>query len=300
MELDEERKLLLARTLSVPVQALDVAIDEGKSSGLVFHRKRATLPVSKTNQIRAILDFTRVQVDALLGSGRQSPTLMRTPLPEDGLTTPEEVAQGLRKRLALAPGPLPDIVQVLEQAGMAVVRRDLGSTQIDAIVSWPEGDWPLVLLGNHAPGDRQRFTLAHELGHAIMHQLPSEYQEQEADRFASEFLMPLQDIRSELKEISIPSLARLKSRWQVSMAALLRRARDIGTITEARYKALIIEMSRAGYRKREPVDIIVAGPQQIPEAIKRRLALGETPSDLAEAAHLTLDEFDTLYGNEER
>ena len=176
-----------------------------------------------------------------------------------------------------------------------MVARPLGSTRIDAIVSWPEGRRPLVLLGDHAPADRQRFTLAHELAHAVMHQVPTEDQESEADRFASELLMPASAVRAQMDGLTVPKLAKLKSEWGVSMAALLRRGRDLGGIGDARYRALNIELSRAGYRKNEPVRVLPEVPTLLPRVIQERLSAGESVAEIARSAQMTEDEFIEMY-----
>ncbi|MFX5225882.1 ImmA/IrrE family metallo-endopeptidase, partial [Acinetobacter baumannii] len=88
---------------------------------------------------------------------------------------------------------------------------------------------PCIFIDKNMPSDRQRFTLAHELGHAIMHKLPSENMEDEANRFASALLMPSKDIRPYLTgKITLEKLATLKLVWKVSMNALLKTAEREG------------------------------------------------------------------------
>ena len=176
-----------------------------------------------------------------------------------------------------------------------MVRRNLGSNLIDALISWPEGRTPLVLFGDHTPGDRLRFTLAHELGHAVMHKLPSDRQEAEADQFASEFLMPAADIRHDLDNVSLARLADLKLKWRVSMAALLRRAHDLGTISDFRYKQVNIELSTAGYRKQEPVSFAQETPRAVAGAISARVASGESIESIASQALMTPEELHHVY-----
>ncbi|MDR6508049.1 ImmA/IrrE family metallo-endopeptidase [Arthrobacter oryzae] len=293
--LDQERMQLLAKALDVPVEGLQLTRGDLGTPSHIFHRKRATLPVSRANQIRAQLDLAHMQIAAIFGNDRPPARLHRTPLPEDGYITPEDVARDLREELQLEDGPLENLVGVLEDRGVAVLRMDLGSTRIDALVSWPAKQWPLVILSDHAPADRQRFTLAHELGHAVMHEIPTENQETEADRFASEFLMPASSIRTELSDVSIPRLAKLKTKWGVSMAALLRRARDLGQISESKYKQMNIEFSKAGYRKSEPVQIPAEAPALIHRAIERRLNQGERIKDIALAASMNPSRFESTY-----
>lgn len=250
VELDPERAKSVAGALDVPQSALTVPVSALSSSN-VFHRKRATMPTSKANQVRAILDLTQLQVGAILANRRPPRRIESTPLPEDGYTTPEDIAKSLRKRIAPGVGPVQSVVATLESAGVPVVMRDLESSLIE---------------------------------------------EAEADRFASEFLMSARGIREDLATVSIPSLARLKPIWRVSKAALLRRARDLGQITESRSKSLSIEMSAAGYRKNEPVSISAEGPALIGAVLGERLAAGHTIESLAADAHMTTEEFQTTYG----
>lgn len=293
--LDNDRVSTLAKILDVPQDLLTTLVSEAGAPSTVFHRKRSTLPVSTANQLRAELDLTHLQVAGILGSEDSTLLLRREPLPDDGFDSPEDIARNIRSALELPSGPVLHLSLALETVGVVVIQRTLKSAQIDAIMSWPQGRRPLVMLGDHAPADRQRFTLAHELGHAVMHQVPTEDQEGEADRFASELLMPAASIRDQLNDLTIPKLAQLKSVWAVSMAALLRRARDLGTITDAQYRALNIEMSRSGYRTSEPVEVPRETPALVQRIIGQRMDAGETLAGLAASARMSENEFRALY-----
>ncbi|WP_152364939.1 helix-turn-helix domain-containing protein [Microlunatus speluncae] len=293
--LDAKRLATLAGVLGVPKELIATPVSEIGSSPYVFHRKRSTLPVSKANQLRAELDLIHIQVAGILREQSSEVRLPRLPLPEDGYDSPEDIARKVRLALGMSGGPALHLAGVLEQAGVVVVSRSLGSSRIDAIVSWPSGRRPLVLLGDHAPADRQRFTLAHELAHAVMHQVPTEEQENEADRFASELLMPAVAVGPQLDRITVPRLAKLKAQWGVSMAALLRRGRDLGRVNDTQYRALNIELSRAGYRTNEPVQVPREAPSLLSRIIQQRLRSGEVVADLARSARMTEDEFVDVY-----
>jgi Zn-dependent peptidase ImmA (M78 family) len=123
---------------------------------------------------------------------------------------------------------------------------------------------PLVFVNTNIPQDRLRFTLMHEIGHLVLHQSSSIREvsqeiEAEAHRFASAFLMPKQEIKPQLRDLSISKLAQLKRHWRVSMSALLMRAKELGTITPADERQLWRELSRHGWRKREPAQFDVHG-----------------------------------------
>jgi Zn-dependent peptidase ImmA (M78 family)/transcriptional regulator with XRE-family HTH domain len=294
IKLDDKRWAALARELDAPASLLASPTGPLDTRAVVFHRKRSTLPVSAAARLRAQLDLLHLQLGALLADAAPV-RITRFPLPPDGYVTPEEVAQRVRRELGVPAGPINDVVAVLEGAGVALVRRDLGSTKIDALMSWPPGSRPVVLLGAHAPGDRQRFSVAHELGHAVMHEVPGDDQETEADRFAAEFLMPRADIVGQLRDLTLAKLARLKGEWGVSMAALLRRARDLGQISESAYRRLSIDLSTAGFRTREPVEVLVETPRLVASRIRALLDSGITPHDLAALASMTVNDFANTY-----
>jgi Zn-dependent peptidase ImmA (M78 family) len=195
-------------------------------------------------------------------------------------------------------GPVCDMVAALEGAGAAVVTADLDSDRLDAVSQWDGRQAPLVLVGRHAPGDRCRFSLAHELGHLVMHQQPGNGpdQEKEADAFAAEFLMPAADIRSDLTgAIDLARLAGLKRKWRVSMAALLRRAQTLGTITDWHYRSVQVEMSALGYRTQEPVPLAHEHPRLLPNLVAKALEGGADVGELAACARLLPDDFHRLY-----
>ena len=137
----------------------------------------------------------------------------------DDFDTASDAALTLRREWGLAPGAVPQLIRLIEGAGGLVLVRDLGSRELDAVTQWIDGNPPLFLLNEHAPADRFRFSLAHELGHVIMHDAPglTAVQERQADEFASEFLLPASAIRAELKHgrMDLPRLLGLKHRWGV-------------------------------------------------------------------------------------
>lgn len=294
LEVDRARAEKLAGPLDAPVDLLGQPRSILGQPSVIFHRKRSSLAVSAMNRLRTQLDLLHLQVHSLLEDG-PAVELRRDPVSDDGYVTPEEVAYRTRRALRLPSGPVENVVDALEAAGVAIVRRDLGSPKIDALMSWPRDGRPVVLLASHAPGDRQRFSLAHELGHAVMHELPSEFQEQEADRFASEFLMPRTDLAGSLRGVTLTRLTRLKQQWRVSMAALLRRARDLGEISDSEYRTLNIEISQAGYRKAEPIEVPSEPPHLLTHRVEQLLAEGRSVDDLASRAWMTTNEFTQTY-----
>jgi Zn-dependent peptidase ImmA (M78 family)/transcriptional regulator with XRE-family HTH domain len=296
VDLEADRLTAIATALNVPVDRLTSGEPaDGLLTACAFHRKRATLPVSDAKRIRAVLDLTNLEVDAILSDRVPEPRVPREAPTDDGWTSPTDIAREIRTALGLGAEPITDLVAVIEQLGAVVLVRDLDATKIDAIGSWPAGYRPLFLLNATSPADRRRFTLAHEFGHAVMHAEPRSEQEREADQFASELLLPANGVRDDLTNLDLGKLALLKRKWGASMAALIRKARDLGAITEHEYRRLNIELSTAGYRTREPVDLLAESPALVAASIQSRLAEGATVEDLARLTHMLPEKFDTTY-----
>lgn len=292
LPLDDFRVELLARELRVPVALVDGSVATAPHSRQ-FHRKQASLPAKAANRLRADMVLAHVRVSRILASPSTA-DIPRLPLGSP-LEQPADRARAVRKLWSIAPGPIDNIVALLEQHGVPCLSWDVSSARVDAIASWPEDAPPVVLLGSHAPGDRLRFTVAHELGHAVMHDLPCADCEREADEFAAEFLMPRAEIKDSLRDATLPKLAELKRVWGTSIAALARRARDVGAITDSAYRALNVELSSGGLRKNEPSPIAREHPTTIRRAIEQRIDAGQPLSEVAELALIESDELKIQY-----
>ncbi len=296
VELDAARLGAVADALKVPVDRFRTgAPAAGFLTACAFHRKRASLAVSDAKRIRAVLDLTALEVDALLDEHAPALEVPREVPTDDGWTSPTDIARNVREAAGLGEQPVHDLVSVIESLGAVVLVRDLGAPKIDAIGSWPDGYRPLFMLNSSSPADRRRFTLAHEFGHAVMHAEPRPDQEREADQFASELLLPAGGVRADLRNLNLGTLPGLKRKWGASMAALIRKARDIGSITEHEYKRLNIELSTAGYRTKEPVELSYETPRLLASCIQARVAAGATVDDLARLTHMLPEKFDTGY-----
>ncbi|MCJ1708429.1 ImmA/IrrE family metallo-endopeptidase [Microbacterium sp. VKM Ac-2923] len=291
---DPARMSALAKALGVPVSLID-GTTMSAPHARVFHRKQASLPAKASHKLHADMVLAHVRLSRLLRDDDLGSSIPHLPLPENGLYTPSDRAREVRKMWGLPPGPVPSIVDLLESHGVPCLMWDVSSARVDAIASWPDDATPVILLSSRAPGDRLRFTVAHELGHAVMHAVPCADCERQADEFASEFLMPRKDIKDALVGATLPRLAALKPIWGTSIAALARRARDVGAINDSQYRSLNIELSQSGYRKNEPVHVNPELPGFVERAIAKRLAKGETISQLADDALISVDELQRQY-----
>lgn len=280
----------LAAALDVLPSTLAADSSEFLSSR-VFHRKKASLPVKADRRIRANAAVRRYQIQRALSGSLPALSFEYRPLPADGTYSPEDRAMELRRDLGLGSSPIENMTDVLEGAGVIVMAADLDTIKLDAIAGWPLDGPPIVLVSTHAPGDRQRFTLAHELGHAIMHDGTGDDQEAEADRFGSAFLIPSSAALSELQNPTLSSLVALKAKWGVSIAALARRAKDLGIMSDREYREFNIRLSATGMHRHEPVQIPAEKPKLIRAALARLQAEGFTVDELAHRAGMTTHSF---------
>lgn len=298
VSMEGDRLREVADNLGYPVPLLCVHADAySLTSTCAFHRKRNALPVSKARQVHAILDIARLQAEELLRDVPSAPVRLHRIQPDaNGIEGPREISFQVREALGLPKGPIDDLTRVIEAAGVIVLSWDIGHHQGDAVSQWSEGHRPAMLLYRAAPGDRLRFSVAHELGHLIMHTEPVDQQEEQADQFASELLLPGALISAELEDLDMAALARLKLRWGVSMAALIRRAHDLGAISSYRYRELNIELSKAGWRTHEPVEIPTEHPAALAEAVSWLKGKGLDDGAIAERGLISVDDLKNLTG----
>lgn len=292
-DLEDERWVRLADLLGVPVDAF-YEVSSSAAPPRIFHRKLKSTPKTAVNKIAADLWLLRLRVKDLLGE--RSTTLNRHDL-EEGFVTPQEVAQSVREELQLGTGPIDDLVAVLEGAGAVVLRWPLETLQVDAVASWQEGEVPVILVGEHVPADRQRFTMAHELGHAVMHETEaSAEQETEADAFAGEFLLPASSLTKEWPSpVTLEALIPLKKKWGVSLSALIRRGLDAGLLNDADYRTWNIRLSTTGMHRREPEPSTRENPVALSNAIRDSLDSGASVEELASRAYMYPREFELTF-----
>ncbi|WP_109488611.1 ImmA/IrrE family metallo-endopeptidase [Occallatibacter savannae] len=297
----EEQASRLADTLQYPV---DLFYQEdriyGFNASVFFHRKRADMPAKILRRIHAVLNLTRMRVDRMLLAGDISPQfeLLRMSVEEQG--SPEEIARRLRALLHIPMGPIANLTAAVEDAGVIIALHKFGSSRTDAVSEWIPGHQPTILMNSDESigGDRYRWTLAHELGHLIMHRLPTDSMEEEANRFAAEFLMPEKEIKHQLRNVRLATLAALKSVWKVSMAALLERAKQLRTISPSQYRYMRINLGRLGYLQREPVelDVPIEKPTLISALVTAHIKeLQFGLKELAKLLHMREEECAGLY-----
>jgi Zn-dependent peptidase ImmA (M78 family)/transcriptional regulator with XRE-family HTH domain len=297
IEPDKHRLGLLSQALHYPPEFfLRGGRAYGYGSPCLRYRKRQSLPMKRVRHNLALMNVLRMQVEQLIkGVEIQSPIgFPRFDIDEFG--SPTAIAQLVRAQWRLPHGPVRNLVRTVEAAGGIVILCSFGTDRMDAVSQWPEADRPYFLLNKDAPGDRQRLTLAHEIGHMVMNQWPSANQEDEAYEFARELLMPADEIRDDLRGLDLKRLYPLKSYWRVSMQVLIYQAGSLGLISERQQRSLFARLSELGYKKTEPAPIEAEQPALIHDIVEFHLTEhGYDVNELSRLVCLEDAEFRMLY-----
>jgi Zn-dependent peptidase ImmA (M78 family)/DNA-binding XRE family transcriptional regulator len=260
-----------------------------------YNRSRASLQVKTKDRLEAVANLYRIHLAKLMDEIELSYNITRIDLLNQSAA---EAAELTRRNLRVPRGPIDNLTNLMEDNGLFAIFFDFETKALDGFTIQTSDIIPIVFINNQFPGDRIRFTLAHELGHIVMHNhLDGESNvEQEANDFASEFLMPRADIIRELADLSLEKLANLKLKWKVSMGALIQRAKALKTITENQARYLWMQMSSRGFRTKEPVDI----PTEKSTLLKELIAtyfndLGYSRRDLSSLLLIHENELDIYF-----
>lgn len=265
-------------------------------------RKRASLSQSEIKAIRASMAIQCAHVELLARSVELPDT--DVPLLTIGMDVPSaiEAAQFVRQKWRLPAGPIPNVIEHLEDHSIVVVPMQNKSDAFMGLSVYEQGSPipPVMFFNSEAPADRVRWTIAHELGHIVLHhhqRTLSEHCEDEADAFASEFLMPERDIRHHLNtRLELDDLAQLKLHWRVSIQSLLMRAAALGRLTKAQNTRLWKQISFFGYRSREPNSFPLESHTLLPEMMRVHVEdLGFSIDDLCSLLWLEPEELRALY-----
>lgn len=262
----------LSQQLGFPLSWFEQAPCSHFPLGTLQFRAKANITARQRDQAYQYARTIYEIVDRLSARVRLVPVR----LPEIRCSDPEEAAAIVRSELGLSPDtPIKNLFNVLEKAGVVVIMIPFPLEGRDGFSGWAglEHRRPVINIVAGRPGDRIRFTTAHELGELLLtHVPPGSAREEAADHFAGAFLLPADAIKGELRQqMSLTTLARLKPKWGVSMQAMLRRARQLDVVTDRQYRYLYSKIGALHWRIGEPETASVA-PEK-PRALRRIVEL---------------------------
>ncbi|RPK02404.1 hypothetical protein EH11_01734 [Bacillus subtilis] len=219
----------------------------------------------------------------------------------------DEIAMQLREAWGLNAGPISNLILLMEKNGIVVSKVTMADIKIDACSAWDKQGRPFILLGNNKRSfSRSRFDLAHELGHLILHRhlKLNEFNdkkiynrlEEEADYFASSFLLPKESFMEEFISSSLEYFISMKKRWKLSIQALVYRASSLNLISDNQKSYLWRQISSKGWRKGEPFEPAI---EEIPVLLKQAFDLiiehqVKSKNQLAEEISLNIEEIESL------
>ena len=300
LTVDPSQETLEAISLALRVPVAFLVSDEKPHGMPQFHyRKRAKLGRKALDLIEAQINIRRIHAARLFKS--YEPDAERFPaidLTNSGWT-PQQAAQSVRGLWMLPRGPIDNLTAAIEDNGAVVIQIDFGTSLLDALSFRIPGLPPLIFINNDMPGERYRFTLAHELAHLLLHNQPEtdENMEAQADEFAAELLLPAKEIRPYLVSPSLGSLARVKPYWKVSIKALCVQCIRLKIITPNQYTGLMVNYSKARYgRFGEPFPIPVETPSALGAAVAYHIkTLGYSAEEMAALLMMESEEFRQIY-----
>jgi Zn-dependent peptidase ImmA (M78 family)/DNA-binding XRE family transcriptional regulator len=252
-------------------------------SGTIRFRKKAT--ASKKDDRRAIrrLEVAEEIVEILARDRRLLPVTLPFVGPAIDRDSIEQAADTVRTSLELpATGPIRNLIRAVERSGAVVVGLPVETGSTDrvrnhhGVSAWPDTDRrPVIGYSASDPGDRQRHTLGHEVGHLVLHRGNIEdhrHAENQASQFAGALLMPYQDARAafDVGVVTLRHLAELKRSWGISIAGLVMRAAFVGAINDARKESLFKQISARGWRTKEPVVVHREQPALLPRLLEAK------------------------------
>lgn len=229
---------------------------------LLAFRKMASMGAKEEESIKALVQVEfekRLLLQERISGKRQLGIRLGNYVAHDEKMA-DEAAETLRADLRLGVDPIGNMTALLEDHAVHVI--SLGASRkfdgFSAVASDVKGTAvsAAVVCRNDVSGDRQRLTLAHELGHLVLKESDTKQSEKLAYRFAAAFLVPREPLVKEIGEkrtsLNVNELLILKARFGVSVQALIRRMRDLEIISEPTYKSACITISRMGWRTKEP------------------------------------------------
>ena len=225
-------------------------------------------------------------------AGRREAVNMPKLLQAKSVDDAEKIAKELREKWKIGMDPIENLVETLEDHAATVLALD-ADARFDGNAAWAtvignnEQKIPVLVTNAAMPGDRQRFNLAHELGHLVIKQKKTKEDEDIAHRFAAAFLVPDEVVYKELGQsrsrIEFDELLLLKHKYGMSMQAWLRRARDLGIISFSWYKNTLVSFRKCGWHRNEPGKQVASEkPIRFRQFVLRAMAEGIISRERAE------------------
>lgn len=297
----------IASALNQPVQYFTNAASPvfGEFSTRFF--RKSGPDTARRNEACAVLGEWFVQTARYLENFvNYPPVLLSEAAPDEpsGNYSTEEIddiALGLRAKWGLGPGPISNVLALLESKGVVICRYELNGDNVEAFSFW-NGSRPFIFMASDKNSCvRLRYDLAHELGHLVLHRWVEQSEiedparlkiiESEANRFAGAFLLPRTSFPNEIYTTKLDAFIPLKERWKVSIQSMVYRCKDLDIIDSDQYLNLYKQISFRKWRTKEPLDDPKRIPLEHPKLLRRAIELVmdnvKKPDEITNELHLS-------------
>lgn len=250
-----------ADTLLDLAHALNVRLDYFyRNSAITFDKLeyRKKIKLSKSEEI-AIQETAKDRLDRYFELEELTNAQLSFTNPIEGfvvknLADIEIAAEQVRTAWNLGLKPIPSVMEMLEEKGIKVLEVD--ATDGFQGFSAEASGALIVVLNANDDAFRKRFTAIHELAHILLKFEDSLNVEKYCHAFSGAFLFPkpsvIEVFSAKRKKVSFAELIQQKCYYGISIQAILMRLRNLDIINDSTYKGLIIWMTNAGYRTKEP------------------------------------------------
>jgi Zn-dependent peptidase ImmA (M78 family)/DNA-binding XRE family transcriptional regulator len=254
----------IARETKSAIEFLQRSSGPSLAEGTLLFRAGASATAKELTQARRMAECVLEMYSGMAAQFDLPPVGLR---PIQG--TPSSAAVAAREMLRLQPGqPIPHLIRSFEKAGGIVITIPQLPGR-EAFAVWAN-DRPIVGIIPTSAGDRLRFSVAHEIGHLLMHVGPTSQRaaERDAHTFAAELLMPETPLRYDFRHgVDLDELARLKLKWGVSINALVMRAYELKIVSRRHKEGLMKQIASRGWRTHEPEHLDL--PLERPRALRQ-------------------------------
>ena len=269
----------LAKALNV--KTIDLLTPPSYKIEFLAYRKGNKLSASKQKQIEGMLAeeiIHRLELQERLGVKEE---FALKPQKVNSLEDAEQVAEYVRDAWNLGSDPIGNLTNALERHSIHVLPVNNATSEFHGISAFAYDDSENICGAGVAyedgvVGDRQRFTLAHEVGHLVMQVSDNVDEEKAANRFAGSLLIPSNSLFSTLgrsrTHLEINELMLLKKHFGASMQAIACRAKELEIVSESLLKEFFEAFNQLGWRKLEPEPLPSEEPTLWKQLVTRALA----------------------------
>ena len=172
--LPSEIILRLPDVYNLPLPFFNQQTDKSQI-GHLYYRKQVSVPAKLQEALDAQIRVQKMAIDQMF-EAIELPDFDWPRIQPTETSSPADIARQIKYALGIHRGAIPNLTVLLEDHGIIVQKMDFGTEKMDGLTSVTDNGRKVIFLNTRMPNDRMRFSLAHELGHLIMHYyfIPSE------------------------------------------------------------------------------------------------------------------------------